>query len=122
VSFYADHSAAQAIGQACIAGFFLFQGVKNTRLFAVNAGRLGAKGVPLPGAALALGLAVQFAGTFLVLADWRRDIGAWLLIGFTIIATALFHRFWQAPPAERGIDLLLFNYNVLVVGALLMMV
>jgi putative oxidoreductase len=121
VSFYAEHTAAQAAGQILIAGFFLFQGVKNARLFAVNAGRLAAKGVPLPSAALALGLGVQFVGTGLVLTDWRRGLGAMLLIGFTVVATALFHRFWQAPPAERGLDLLLFTYNLLVIGALLMM-
>jgi putative oxidoreductase len=122
VSFYADHTLAQAAGQILIAGFFLFQGVKNTKLFAVNAERLAAKGVPLPSAALALGLGIQFVGTFLLLADWRRAVGAWLLIGFTVVATALFHKFWRPPPEGGPLDLLLFTYNVLVIGALLMMV
>jgi putative oxidoreductase len=121
MSFYADHAPLHAAGQALIAGFFLFQGVKNTLLFRVNAGRLAAKGVPLPSAALALGLGVQFVGAALVLADWQRAAGAWLLIGFTVVATWLFHRFWRAPEAERRLDLLLFTYNVLVVGALLTM-
>src|SRR5690606_37787763 len=121
MSFYAEHAPLHAVGQILVAGFFLFQGIKNTRLFRVNTERLAARNVPFPALALAFGPGIQVVGTALVLADWHRAIGAWLLIGFTVAASWLFHRFWLAPEAERGINLLLLTYNGLVVGALLMM-
>ena len=123
MTFYADHTPLQATGQLVMGGFFLFQGVKNLRKWTVNVGRMASLGVPRPAACLAIGLSIQFAGTALVLADWHTVAGAGLLILFTVLATAVFHRYWRvADPVRAEYHFLLLTYNLFVIGALLLLI
>jgi uncharacterized membrane protein YphA (DoxX/SURF4 family) len=56
-----------------------------------------APAAPLAGAVIAL----ELAGSALVLCGFHRWLGALVLGGFTFVANFLGNRFWQASPAER---------------------
>jgi uncharacterized membrane protein YphA (DoxX/SURF4 family) len=67
------------------------------------------------------GSCLQFIGAGLVLSGVRVDVGAWCLIVFTVLATAIFHRFWQRPdPVQKRVGRLFFMSNAAVVGGLLL--
>jgi uncharacterized membrane protein YphA (DoxX/SURF4 family) len=64
---------------------------------------------------------MQFAGCALLLADWHPEVGAGLLIVFTIVANALFHRFWTVEdPARRNVRRLLLLNGIAILGGLLL--
>ena len=118
---YADHTLLATTGQIVMAGFFIFQGVKNITRRRINVERMTALGVPKPALCLAIGFAIQFTGAFLVLIDIYTRLGAVLLILFTLIATSVFHRYWRMEdPMRAEYHFLLLTYNVFVVGALLL--
>ncbi len=118
---YADHTITQAVGQAIIAVYFIWQGVKNVLLWNVNAGRLRDKGFP-GHLSLTIGFILQFTGAFLVLFDWHTQTGAILLIVFTALATAIFHRYWTMTDPQRTYHFLLMSCNFCITGALLMLI
>lgn len=117
-------TAADA-GRWLLGGYFLVAGIVNL----VTPGsirdhidRMRGFGTPLPAAAFWAGIVLQLAGAGLVLAGVRVDLGAWCLIAFTVLATAIFHRFWQRPdPMQKRISRLFFMSNVAVIGGLLLL-
>lgn len=118
---YEDHTLLEATGQIVMAGFFIFQGIKNIIRRRVNIERMAALGVPYPAPCLTIGFVIQFTGALLVLFDVYARLGAVLLIVFTTLATAVFHRYWRMEdPMRAEYHFLLLSYNVFVVGALLL--
>lgn len=120
---YADHTTLQVVGQVFIAVLFLSTAVINsTTKVKQHADRMATLGVPIPYVTLWVGFAIQYVGGILVLLDIRTDIGVYLLIFFTIAATAIFHRFWRVEdPLMRHLHLSFLFSNIAVVGALLLL-
>ena len=70
---------------------------------------------------LGLGFVLQFAGATLLALDVSRTWGAALLIAFTVLASAIFHRWWlMADPLLRHLHLSNLLVNLGVVGGLLL--
>src|SRR4051812_21207588 len=112
-------------GRFILGGYFLLAGVVNL----VTPGsirdhidRMRGFGTPWPEAAFWCGIVLQFAGACLVLAGVRVEIGAYCLIAFTVLATAIFHRFWQRTDAvQKRLGRLFFMSNAAIVGGLLLL-
>lgn len=121
---HADVSWLDAAGKLLVVGFFIIAGLCNLTRDRIkdHIDRLGAIGVPLPAAAFWFGMTLQFTGCALVLAGWHADIGVWFLIVFTIVANALFHRFWTATdPARRNTLRLMLLNGIAILGGLLLL-
>lgn len=121
---YGDTSWFELAGRLLIIGFFVAAGLFNLTAERVkdHIARLAGFGVPFPAAAFWAGLAVQFIGCALVLADWHAVIGAWLLIGFTVVANALFHRYWTLQdPGRRNVTRLLLLNGIAILGGLFLL-
>jgi putative oxidoreductase len=119
---YQDHSALQAAGQLLLALAFLATGVRNAGWkFHQHLERMATYGVPQPRAVLLAGFALQFAGASLLAMDLYRAVGAALLIAFTALASAIFHRWWLMPdPLLRHLHLSNLIVNGGVIGGLLL--
>lgn len=119
---YQEHTALQAAGQLLLAFAFLATGVRNAGWkFRQHAERMAAYGIPQPRLALLAGFALQFAGGVLLLLDWHRGLGAALLIAFTVLASALFHRWWRVEdPLLSHLHLANLIVNCGVIGGLLL--
>ena len=120
---YQDHTALQVAGQLLIAFLFLGTGVRAaTTQFGQHLERMIGYGVPLPRLALIAGLALQFAGGLLVALDLYRSLGAAILIAFTLLASAIFHRFWLVEdPLRRHFHISFLFSNGATIGALLLL-
>jgi uncharacterized membrane protein YphA (DoxX/SURF4 family) len=119
-----DATWLDAAGRLLIVGFYVAAGLYNLAPARVkdHIGRLGALGVPLPAAAFWFGMALQFAGCALLLAGWHADVGVLFLIVFTVVANALFHRFWTvADPARRNTLRLMLLNGIAILGGLLLL-
>jgi len=121
---YADHSALQIAGQLLIAFLFLGTAVINsTTKVKQHVDRMAAMGIPRAALVLWCGFAMQYVGGLSIAFDYRTDIGAPILIVFTIIATVMFHRFWELEdPLRRHLHLSFIFSNCAVVGGLLLLI
>ena len=98
-----EQTSLASAGKLLLVGYFIAAGINN--LFPArieeHRGRLAGFGVPYPSAAFWLAHAVLFTGCALILAGWHADVGVLLLIAFTVVANALYHRFWKVEDAFR---------------------
>ena len=121
---YADTTWLDTAGRLLIVGFFIAAGLYNLAPARIkdHIERLADLGVPLPAAAFWFGMTLQFSGCALVLDGWHADIGVLFLIVFTVVANALFHRFWAASdPARRNTLRLMLLNGVAILGGLLLL-
>jgi putative oxidoreductase len=118
-----DPALAEAIGRYLLVVLYLGTALINsTCKVKQHQDRIAAVGIPVPGAMLWFGFALQYAGSLMLLFDWHKDIGAMLLIVFTIAATAIFHRYWQVEdPLRRHMHFSFIFSNIGLCGALVML-
>ena len=119
-----DTTWLENAGKFLLVGYFIAAGINN--LFPArieeHRGRLAGFGVPFPSAAFWLAHAVLFTGCALILAGWRADIGVLLLIAFTVVANALYHRFWKVDdPFRRNLLRVQLMNGFGTVGGLLLL-
>ena len=119
---YEKHSALQAAGQLLLAAAFLASGVRNAGWkFRQHLERMVALGVPQARLALIAGLVLNFAGAIMLALDYRRALAAGLLLVFTVLASAIFHRWWLlADPLLRHLHIGNLLVNCGVAGGLLL--
>ena len=111
-------------GKWLIVAFFILTGIANLTKarIADHIERMAGFGVPLPATAFWIGIAMQFAGCALIIAEWHPGVGAVLLMVFTIAATAIFHRFWQKPdPLQRNLSRITLLGNMAILGGLMLL-
>lgn len=121
---YNDATLIEIIGRLLVVSFFVIAGLHNLTRERIrdHIERLAGFGVPFPAAAFWAGIALQFTGCALLLADWHAAIGAWCLIVFTVAANAIFHRYWLIQdPARRNVTRLLLLNGVAITGGLLLL-
>lgn len=122
--FYADRPPIEIVAQVMISILFIGTGIINMVWRQGNIiPRMGALGVPFPQLSLYVGFVMQFIGGFMLLFDWHARYGAMLLIVFTLMAAAIFHKFWlmEDPYRYDTHRQFLFN-NTAVIGGLLFVI
>ena len=121
--FYENHSTLEMVGQLMVATLFVGTlAINATTKVNQHADRMAVMGIPMPMVALWAGFALQAVGGVMVMLDWHTYIGAIILIVFTVLASAIFHRFWTMDdPLRRHMHLSILFSNVAVVGALLLL-
>ena len=121
---FEDATALDAAGRLCIVFFFVVAGLCNLTRQRIkdHIERMAAARTPLPAAAFWFGIALQFTGCALLLAGWHAAAGVWCLIVFTVAATVIFHRFWQAAdPQRRNSGRVMLLNNIGVLGGLFLL-
>jgi putative oxidoreductase len=119
-----DASWLDTAGRLLIVAFFVIVGIRNLSKFHIedHIKRLTMTGTPMPAAAFWAGIVLEFVGCALLLANWRPAIGVLCLIVFTVLATALLLRFWEADDPMKRIGMQNgFMSNVAIVGGLLLL-
>ena len=109
----------QLAGRLCLALVFFAAGISKIPDWASMVTIVQARGLPQPELLLGVAAALQIvAGAFLLL-GWHTRLAALALAGFTIVATVLFHPFWDSPPNRFELDVAIFMSNLAVLGGLL---
>ena len=121
--FYADKTFLQMLGQLMVAFLFLGTGIANMLWkHQQHVDRMAAYGIPLAKYALWAGFALQLIGGAMVALDWHTRWGALGLIVFTVLASAIFHRYWTVQdPLRRHLHVSFLFSNTAVIGALLLL-
>ena len=121
---YADHTPLQIAGQLLITVLFLGTALINSTMkVKQHADRMAAQGIPAPYAVLWTGFAMQYVGGLMIGFDTMTDVGAIILIVFTVLASAIFHRFWEVEdPLRRHLHMSFLFSNCAVIGGLLLLI
>ncbi len=119
---YDDHTNLQIAGQLLIAGMFLGTALINsTTKVKQHVDRIAAMKIPAPALVLWIGFIMQYVGGLMIAFDYQTRIGAYILIVFTILAIALFHRWWEVEdPLRRHLHQSFVFSNCAVLGGLLL--
>jgi len=118
-----DHgSEIMFAGRLLLGGAFVFAGLRNIQNRALLTQMMSTRGVPQAGAMLWLGIVLQIsAGALLISGIWTNAAAALLLL-FLIVATPMFHNFWDHQGPDRASRINGFTGNVALAGGLLTLV
>lgn len=106
------------IGRVLIGAVFVMGGYGKITGLDAFAANLAQGGVPAPLAYL--GAFAEFAGGLCLMLGLATRYTAILLVGFTIVATLIAHRYWDfADAAMRRGQLVNFQKNLMIIGGIL---
>lgn len=112
VSSYKD--MALLVGRILIAALFLIVFYNSVRNIAGTTGYLASLGMPAPGTAVYLKLAIELLGGLAILVGWQTRLAALVLIVFMVVATLFAHLNFA-----DGNQMNHFLKNVAIIGGLL---
>lgn len=107
------------LAKLAIISLFLPAGISKLMNFQGTVGYISSMGMPVPTLSAIGAILVEVVGSILLLIGFRQVIVAALMIIFTLIATFVFHAYWQAAPDAQMIQSLLFYKNIAICGGLL---
>jgi putative oxidoreductase len=115
-------TAVFVLGRLLLGAHFFISGIRNFLSLAVWIPRMEGRGVPQPKLALMLAFAVQIVGGALVATGLWPAVGAAALIAFIIVATIVWHNFWDYTGEERRVHINFNLTNMALIGAFLMVI
>ena len=90
------------LARLLLGGAFVFAGLRNIQNRNLVTSLMAARGVPQAKLALWLGIVLQVVAGVLVIAGLWTALAAAALIVFLIVATPMFHNFWDHQGADRA--------------------
>ncbi len=106
------------LGRAVLGGFFLYNGFNHFKQLRSLAQYAGAKGVPVPEAAVSASGALLLLGGASILLGVRPKMGVGAILTFLGGVSPVMHDFWNAAePQARQQDMIHFAKNMAILGA-----
>jgi putative oxidoreductase len=109
-------------GRILLASLFLIAGFGKVTGFAGTVGYIASKGLPAPAVLAALTAALELGAGLALAIGFQARWAALALAVFTLIASFVFHNFWDAPADQQMVQTLMFLKNVSIAGGLLTVV
>lgn len=116
------YSTLVLLARLLLGGSFFVFGLRNLPNIGALTKGLTARGVPLPNIAAIIGVGLQIVGGALTAIGPFGVLGGAGLIVFVVLATVLFHNFWDYEGADRASHVTASIMNAGLVGAFLLVV
>jgi putative oxidoreductase len=107
------------LGRLLLGGAFVFAGLRNIQNAALLTQLMVTRGLPQARLLLWLGIVLQMVAGALVIAGIRTDLAAACLVLFLLVATPMFHNFWDHQGQDRAARINGFVGNVALTGGFL---
>ena len=102
-----------------LAQLFIISGIGKIARFAGTASFMAGAGLPAANVLLLATIALEVGGGILLVLGWQARWVATALCGFTLVATVIFHPFWNSDPASALSQLNNFMKNLAIMGGML---
>ena len=106
-------------GRILLALLFVTSGFSKLTGFEGTVGYIASKGLPLPQLAAAIAIVVEIGTGILLILGWQARWAAGVLFLFLIPTTLIFHPFWAADAASKGMEQIQFMKNLCIMGGML---
>jgi putative oxidoreductase len=106
-------------GRLLLAYIFVVSGFGKIGNFAGTAKFMAAKGMPMTEALLVGAIVIELIGGLMLAVGWKARWAAWAILGFTLIASFVFHPYWSVPAEQVYAQTIQFNKNLAIMGGLL---
>lgn len=117
-----SQDALLLLGRILLGAIFVQSGWGKLMNLAGFAASLEGQGLPFAfGLAIAGALVECFGGLAVVLGAWTR-VAAFLVAGFTVVATLIAHRYWDYPPDGQAMQRIQFMKNLAIIGGFLTLI
>jgi len=110
---------ALLVGRVLLAYMFVVSGWGKITGFAGAAKYMASKGMPLVEPLLVGAIIIEFVGGLMLAVGWKARWAAWAIFGFVALATVIFHDFWAVAPEQAGLQMIMFNKNLAIMGGML---
>jgi putative oxidoreductase len=110
------------VGRVLLGLIFVISGWGKLTGFAGATGYIASRGLPMPGLLAAVAVAIELGGGLALMLGFKARLAALALAVFVIVATPIFHNFWDAPAAEVMGQQIHFLKNLSILGGLLMVI
>lgn len=107
------------VGRILMSVIFIVSGIGKITGFHAYLGMMGARGIPLPAAALVIVIIIELAGGLMLLAGIEARWTAIVLFVYLIPISIVMHNFWGAPADQRIMQEVNFLKNIAIMGGLL---
>jgi putative oxidoreductase len=115
-------SACALVGRLMLAFMFVYAGYGKVGRFDGTVANIGSKSLPVPEVLAAATIVLEVIAGVMLALGWKTRWAALALAVFTVIASVLFHNFWDMPVEQFRTQQLFFLKNMAAVGGLLMVV
>jgi putative oxidoreductase len=113
---------AGPVGRVLLALIFLTSGVGKIFSFDGTAQYMASQGMPMASVFLVAAIAIEVLGALSIITGFKARWGATSLIVFTIVASLVFHQFWNLEGMDRQIQMIMFMKNLSMIGGLLLVI
>jgi putative oxidoreductase len=108
------------VGRILLAAMFVLSGWGKIGGFSGTAGYIASHGLPFAELLTALTIALELGGGILLIVGYKARWVALLFFLWLIPTTFIFHRFWGIDPAQAQGQMINFEKNVSIMGAMLL--
>lgn len=109
------------VGRILLALMFVLAGFSKIGAFAGTAGYIASMGLPAASLLAALTIVVEVGGGLAIMFGFFTRWAALALAGFTLLASFIFHAYWNLPADQQMMQQLMFMKNISVTGGLLVL-
>jgi putative oxidoreductase len=85
------HKYGSLIARILLSALFIISGFGKIMAFSGTAGYIASAGIPAGNLVALIAIIVEIGGGLLLLIGWRGRLAAWVLLVYTLLATAIFH-------------------------------
>jgi putative oxidoreductase len=107
------------IGRVLLGLIFVIAGIGKIFDFDGTAAYIATNGLPMAPALVVATIIVEAGGGAALLAGFFARPAALALIGFTLIASLVFHQFWAVEPDAQKLQMIMFLKNLSIMGGLI---
>jgi putative oxidoreductase len=113
-------NTAALVGRILVALMFVISGYGKIGAFSGTAGYISSHGLPFPELLTALTIALELGGGILLIIGYKARWVAVLFFLWLIPTTFVFHKFWGIDAAQVQAQMINFQKNVSIMGAMLL--
>jgi putative oxidoreductase len=113
---------ASLAARFCLSAVYLYSGLAKLVDMPAGMAEVAGLGMPAPGLLLALTILVQLGGGVLMLVGLWTRLAAFLLVGFTVVATALAHNPFGLEGVEFQRQLTTSLEHLAIVGGIILVI